>query len=200
MFPVNYNGASQCLQSRPHLGSHMHVSPGETRMAPVTQTATWVGSLLLDSLFPVASVFVVWNFTRLITIMNNLFCCGGGVSVGDYLDLVGEHSASVYSLFGAAYLSLGCWGYFGVPNVALINNLYHFDMTPHMMIFKWLRSCNISWVLILAKLTWKDYWLCIFCVDACRGVAYWVDSPIKSRQILFKIFSDESTVIWTYIK
>ena len=40
IFPVNRNGASLFLQYRPHLGSHMRVSPGYTREAPVTQSAT----------------------------------------------------------------------------------------------------------------------------------------------------------------
>ena len=54
-------------------------------------------------------VFVVWNFTRLITRMK--ICSGLGV---------GEHSAPMFLLFGAVYWSLGRRGYFGVSNVALV--------------------------------------------------------------------------------
>ena len=36
----------------------------------------------------------------------------------NYLDLVGEHSAPKYLLFGAVYWSLARRGYFGVSNVA----------------------------------------------------------------------------------
>ena len=48
-FTVKHNGAPRCLQSRPHLGTHMPVFGCYTREAPVTQSATWVGSPLLDS-------------------------------------------------------------------------------------------------------------------------------------------------------
>ena len=44
--------------------------------------------------------------------------CGGG---GGYLDLVGEHSAPMYLLFGAVYWSLGHRGYFRVSNVAFVS-------------------------------------------------------------------------------
>ena len=49
ILPVNHNGGALCLQSLPHLGLHIQVSGCYTREAPVAQSATWVGSSLLDS-------------------------------------------------------------------------------------------------------------------------------------------------------
>ena len=49
IFPVSQNGAARCLQSRPHLVSRMRVSGCYTREAAVSQSATRVGSSLLDS-------------------------------------------------------------------------------------------------------------------------------------------------------
>ena len=55
---------------------------------------------------------------------------GGGmvrvaaVCVWAYLDLVGEHSAPIYLLFGAVYWSLGRRWYFGVSNVALVVEVF----------------------------------------------------------------------------
>ena len=58
------NGAALCLQSRPHLGLRMRVSGCYTREARVTQSATWVGSSLLDS--PMLLLyFIVFTLTYL---------------------------------------------------------------------------------------------------------------------------------------
>ena len=50
---------------------------------------------------------------------------GGGIAIW----LVGEHSAPMYLLFGAVYWSLGCRGYFGISNVALV--LFWFGLGIH---------------------------------------------------------------------
>ena len=48
---MKHNGASLCLQSWPHLRSRMRLFGCYTHEAPVvTQSATWVGSSLLNSL------------------------------------------------------------------------------------------------------------------------------------------------------
>ena len=61
--------------------------------------------------FAATYVFVVWNFTRLITSLKSFFFFFN-------LDLVGEHSAFTIC---AVYWSLGRRGYFGVSNVVLVN-------------------------------------------------------------------------------
>ena len=78
-------------------------------------------------------VFVVWNFTRLITRMKRSFLGGVGWGGGDaYLDLVGEHSAPICLQFDALYWSLGRRGYFGVWNVALFIFMGKgYGTTPH---------------------------------------------------------------------
>ena len=50
------------------------------------------------------------------------FFAGVGCGVVAYLDLVGDHSAPVYLLFGALYWSLGRRGYLDVSNVALVHS------------------------------------------------------------------------------
>ena len=63
IFPVNHNGGSLCLQYRLHLGTRMRVYGCNTREAPVTQFATWVGSSRIStaSCFTVASTHHISN-------------------------------------------------------------------------------------------------------------------------------------------
>ena len=66
--------------------------------------------------FAATYVFVVWNFTRLITRLKRFFFFFFN------LDLVGEHSWCSSNVFTicAVYRSLGRRGYFGVSNVVLV--------------------------------------------------------------------------------
>ena len=49
---MNHNGAALCLQAQPFLDTRMHVFGCNTRVAPVTQSATWVRSSLNAFTFP----------------------------------------------------------------------------------------------------------------------------------------------------
>ena len=79
-------------------------------------------------------VYIVWNFTRLITRMKIFFLRGG-------------HSVPMYLSFGAVYWSLGRRGYFIVSNVAPVLLLYYYELPiHHQTAFSsiWLVNLNVN--------------------------------------------------------
>ena len=109
------------------------------------------------------------------------FWGGGGMGWGLHFDLVGEHSAPVYLLFGAVYLSLGRRGYFGVPNVALVPTMCYAPVGHKLNINMAQAKSECHKLPIAIGIHSKIYALCLCCL-------YYTLRPQQSINILLCIY------------
>ena len=96
--------------------------------------------------FAATYVFVVWNFTRLITMLKSFYFFFY-FFVGRWLGGRGE-GLNQPIIFGAVYWSLGRRGYFGVSNVALIMYIPMWNLTGDCMGLEIIRT-NMSFLTLI---------------------------------------------------
>ena len=123
---ANTHGKRTVSTKQPQVTDLTSVSPLTVGL-PVTSERYWASfqvTRLFHSFFAATYVYVVWNFTRLITRLKYFFL----TSIW-----WGSTSSNVFTIC-AVYWSLGRQGYFGVSNVALVLFWFefHWNLFPRV--------------------------------------------------------------------